>query len=489
MKRSTFSPRSVLSALHGRVGLLSGIATFILVLTLHPEESALSSQGWRVAALGAWMAIWWLSEAVPLSITALLPLIFLPLLGVSGLPQAAAPYAHPVVFLILGGFILAEAMRRWQLHRRFAFLMLSITQGSLRYIVGAFMVSTAIISAGMTNTASTVMMLPIALSVLEIITKGQPLTADHRRLSIALPLALAYSASIGGMTTLIGTAPNALLAAYVRHDLSRDLSFIGWFAMAAPIALLLLLACWIVLVFILHPLPAKKQPRLAQQLEEQRRALGPMTRAERNLCRVLLATVLAWILRPFLADIFPDFPMSDTMIALIAAASLFLIPSGKNRQNLLDDQWSVHIPWSILLLFGGGLSLASAVTASGLAAFIASLFMGITGWPILIFIVILIIIVLLLTELTSNTATTIIFLPIVGHIALQSGIDPMIVLAPMTMAVSCAFMLPVATPPNAIVFAGGTVSMRHMLQAGIRLNLIAVPIISLGGYFLASWIL
>lgn len=474
-----------------RIGLFGGpVIAVVVYLLLAPSVAVgagLSHAGHVTTALATLMAVWWLTEAIPVTATALLPIPLFPLFGVASTKAATAPFAHNLIFLFLGGFLLALAMQRWQLHRRIALLVLAALGNRTEWLVAGFMGLTAWFSMWVSNTATVVMMLPIAISVIDLATRNakannQPVPVNF---PICLMLGLAYAATIGGTGTLIGTPPNALLAAYVNTAYGVTIGFQQWMRFGLPVVILLLPLCWWMLTRWLYPIRTEQIAGSRALFAEELRGLGPMQRAEWIVTITFLCTALAWVFRPLVAHLLPS--IDDTVIAMSGALLLFLIPAGGGTNKRVLD-WSVasELPWGVLLLFGGGLSLASAMTANGVSTFIGQQIAGIGAVHPLILIFVVCLVVKILTEITSNTATAAAFLPVLGAIAVGFGVNPYLLLIPAAVGASCAFMLPVATPPNALVFASGRVTIAQMSRAGLWLNLAAVIIITLLTYFAAE---
>jgi sodium-dependent dicarboxylate transporter 2/3/5 len=458
------------------IGLVLGVTVF-LAMALLPPPAGLALTPWRVAAVAMLLAIFWLSEAAPLSVTALLPIVLFPLLGVSSVDAAAAPYANPIVFLFLGGFIIALAIERWNLHRRMALIVLNNVGAREDLQIGGFMIATAALSMWVSNTATAALMLPVALSVVPR-TAGGALDPAKRGFATALLLSVAYGASIGGIATLIGTPPNALLAGFMSETYGVEIGFAQWMMLGLPLSLVLLLICWYVLTRWLFPVGQQELPGARAAIYDELRKMGPASVAEKRVAVVFATTALLWITRPLLSGQLPALQLSDTGIAIAAALTFFVIPSGlKKGEFLLTWEYAERLPWGVLLLFGGGLSLASAVASSGLAEWIGGELSGLQGWPILLLVVAVTALIIFLTELTSNIATAATFLPVVAALAVSLGQDPLLLAIPAVLAASCAFMLPVATPPNAIVFGSGHLTIPEMAKAGIWLNVIGVVVI------------
>jgi len=455
-------------------GLIIGLIALLVVLAAPTFTTEPVAQ--RVAAVTLLMAIWWITEAAPLAATALTPVVLFPILGVSDIAGAAAPYADPVIFLFLGGFLLGSAMERSNLHQRVGLACVGAIGATPRRLLAGVMIATAAISMWISNTATTAMMLPVAVAIIAFVeSRGEKLNeADHRHLAAGLMLGVAYAASIGGLATLIGSPPNALLAGYMAREHGVEVGFAQWMLAAVPVSLVLLAVAWL-LLSRLHPVRAAI-PDAQGMLRRERDRLGPMSRAERRVAAVFAFTAGAWITRPLLQDLAPA--LSDAGIVLTAAMVLFLVPStsapGARLVELSDLK---RLPWDVLLLFGGGLSMATAISGSGLAEDLGGLMQGARALPMPVTVIVLTAAMILITELTSNTASAATFLPIGGAMALAMGADPMTFALPLALAATCAFMLPVATPPNAIVYGSGRVALREMMRAGLRLNLIAVAVI------------
>jgi len=478
-------------AKHQTIGLYIGpiIAIFML---LAPTPDGLSNVAWSVAAMGSLMAIWWATEAIPIAITALLPLVFFPLLGISSIQEAATPFANKVIYLFLGGFIVAFAMQRWNLHRRIALTILQYVGGNGRSLVGGFMLVSASLSMWVMNTSTTMMLLPIAISVITVIHG----TVEHlnekqkQDFQYALLLGIAYAATIGGMSTLVGTAPNAMLAAFMLETYDADLSFSKWMLVGIPLSLVMAPLAWVALTRWTFKVDFATNDTGRLALKKMKDDLGSISTPEIRVGIIFLLLAVAWITRPILITLPGLSALDDSSIAMAGAISLFMIPSGDKTDPVLL-RW-IHLeklPWSILLLFGGGLSLAAAVSNSGLAAWLGSNLSLISDLPTTLLVMIIAVMIIFLTELTSNVATTATFLPVIGAIAIEMGINPIILAAPVTLAASCAFMLPVATPPNAIVFGSGLLNIPKMIRAGLVLNLIGIIVVSLVSLTLAPYFL
>lgn len=463
--------------------LLAGPLSFILMSSLDVPFAGMSQHAWLIVGLTLWMALWWITEAVPIPVTSLLPIILIPLLNLDSLSAVTAPYAHPLIFLFLGGFLLSIAMERWNLHKRIALHVMLIVGSQPHQQIAGLMSVTAFLSMWMSNTATSVMMLPIALSIIALQESPH---SDKQDIAKAMLLAIAYSASIGGVATLIGTPPNALLAAYLQSNYDIHIGFAQWMLLGVPLAMTMLLLCWIWLTkiaFNLQQAPLSDTRHLFQQELQQ---LGSITPAEKRVLAIFLFAAISWISRSFVQKL-TGWPLDDTIIALIAASLLFIVPiSWKSGQRLLLWEDTKKLPWGILLLFGGGLALASQIQNSGLADFIARQVGGLDGLSIVLLVVLVTSMIIFLTEVTSNTATAAGFLPLLGPVALALDTSVAMLVVPAALAASCAFMMPVATPPNAIVFASGKLQIIDMVKAGFALNLMAILVISAFCYALVE---
>ena len=453
-----------------RIGLWLGPLLFTVVVLL-PLPQGMSPAAQYLAAVTLLMAAWWISEALPIAATALLPIVLFPLLGITSLAQATAPYANPMVYLFLGGFLIAMAMQRWALHRRIALHTIQLVGSSPRRIILGFMLATAFLSMWISNTATAMMMLPIALAV---IAQRQD-TGEGAGFATALMLGIAYAASIGGVATLIGTPPNAILAGILQEQYGITLGFAQWLAFALPLSLTMLLLAWLYLTRVICGATDDEGEGANTLIEEQLHHLGPIGREEQRVLAVFVLVAGAWVGRGLL-DIGWLNQLGDAGIALGGALLLFLIPAAGGGR-LLDWASAVKLPWEILLLFGGGFSLAAGFVESGLTAWLVAQLGGLQGMPIWLLLCSVVLLVIFLTEVTSNTATATIVLPLLGALAGAMGQQPTLLMVPAAIAASYAFMLPVATPPNAIVFGGGHVTIPQMARAGIWMNLLATVLI------------
>lgn len=473
-------------ALHQKVGLAAGPIAAILVLLLFRPES-LSEAGRATAAAATLMAIWWATEAVPVAVTALLPLVLFPLFGISPIAEIAPAYAHPTIYLFLGGFVIALAIERAGLHRRVALLVFRIVGVNGKSLVGGFMIAAALLSMWISNTSTTLMLLPIVMSVVVVIrdTMSHLTDTQRRDFETAMLLGLAYGATLGGMTTLVGTPPNAFMSGFMQTTYNVEIDFARWMLVGVPLAVIMLPLSWLVLTRILFKVEFKSSPAAREHISGLMRDLGPVTTAEYRIGIVFVLLVVGWLARKPIAAMTGVAELSDAGVAMAAALATFLVPSGSRTGNLMTWDDTSRLPWGVLILFGGGLALAAGMSSSGLTLWIGQQLAPLGQMHIAILIIAATAIVIFLTELTSNLATTATFLPVMAALAVETGSDPLIFVIPVTLAASCAFMLPVATPPNAIVFSSGCLSIPRMIRAGIALNAVGVAILSLIALYLA----
>ena len=465
-----------------QVGLWAGpLALFLMLLTSSFQET-MSREAWLVAGVGFWMATWWSTEAIPVAATAFIPLVAFPLLQVMPVRAVAQSYAHPTIFLFMGAFVLALAVEKWSLHRRIALTVLSRTGTDGRKLILGFMVASALLSMWMTNTSTAMMLLPIAASVAATVAeKAVGVSVEEkRRFQVALLLALAYATTIGGMSTIIGTPPNVMLAGFIEETYGLQIAFFDWMLIGLPLALVLLPLGWVVLTRVVFRVDIPASPEATKVISGMRREMGAMKSSERRVGLLFLSVVLLWMSRKWLNKVSGLEGLSDAGIVMAAALLLFVIPSKRGfATRLMEWEDVARLPWGVLILFGGGLALAAQVSSSGLAVWLGESLLPVANLGTLVLIVAAAGLVVFLTELTSNLATTATFLPVIAAIAAQSGIEPLILCVPVTLAASCAFMLPVATPPNAIVFSSGVLTIPEMVRAGFVMNLVALVVLTL----------
>ncbi|MGB5541755.1 MAG: SLC13 family permease [Gammaproteobacteria bacterium] len=446
-------------------------------------ETAMAHGGRATAAMAVWMALWWMTEAIPIFATAMLPLALFPLLGIADGRATAAPYANPLIFLFLGGFVIAIATEKWGLHRRIALRALRMVGNRADQVVGAFMLVSAFLSMWISNTATAILMLPIALSIIHRSDTEQGhhaavIKPADRQFSLALLLGIAYSASVGGIGTLIGTPPNLFLASFARDQLGVHIGFAQWMAVALPLVLVLLCLIWLLLTRVLFKCVGYRLAGDAGLAEMP----SSMNTGERWTLLVFLSAAGLWITRPLLnhmefSGYRPLANLNDTGIAMLAAVVLFLLPAGDGRR-VMDWDSMKRVPWGLLLLFGGGLTLAAAMQEQGVSDFLGQQLSDYHHLSPVLLVILATSLMVFLTELTSNTATTAAMVPIFAAVSEGVGLPPMLLATAAAVSASCAFMLPVATPPNAIVFGSGHVGIRDMMRAGIWLNLICIALVS-----------
>lgn len=460
-----------------------GPLAFIIIQMFDKPES-MTPEAFQVVAVTAWVAIWWVTEAVPIAVTALLVIVLFPITGALDISSTTAAFGHKYIFLYIGGFMLAIAIEKWNLHRRIALNIISLIGTNVSNIILGFMVATAFLSMWISNTATSVMMLPIGMAIVSQFKNGSENSEKlNTNFGKALMLSIAYSASIGGIATLIGTPPNLVFAGIVSETYQIEISFVKWFMFGAPISVILLLICWKYMTKYAFDFKGANFPGGIDEINRLKKELGPITREEKYVLVVFLLTAFCWITRSFiLQKINPN--IDDTIIAMTAGISLFIIPSSNTKKAIINWKEAVKMPWGIIMLFGGGMALAQAFQTTGLALWIGSQLTLIEGMSLLLVILILIASVNFLTEITSNLATTAMLLPILAPLALAMNLHPYMLMVSATLAASCAFMLPVATPPNAVVFGSGFLHIPDMIRTGIWMNILSIIIIMLMTYFL-----
>jgi len=470
-----------------KAGLYLGLLLFGIILIFPPPEG-LSEDGWRTAAVAALMAAWWITEAIPIAATALLPIVLFPVFGIASISDATTPYANPLIFLFMGGFIIAIAMQAWDLHRRIALNIIHFVGAKPSSIIIGFIIASAFLSMWVSNTATALMMLPIAISVLHFVDRNRDESGSLTNFEIVLVLSVAYACNIGGIGTLIGTPPNALLAAFVMENYDIEIGFAQWMTVGIPLVLIFLPVMYLILTKLIFPLHLDELPGGNTVIREQLNKLGSISIPEKRVAFLFSATAGFWIFRPLLTDIVPG--LSDAGIAITAAVLLFVIPSGnKDGTSLINWDHLKDLPWGVLILFGGGLSLANGISSSGLAAWIGHGVSGLDVLPIFLLVLVVIVMVVFLTEITSNTATAAAFLPILASSAIGIGQNPLIFIVPAAISASCAFMLPVATPPNAIIYGSGKISIPQMARAGFWINITISILLTIATYTLFAYTL
>ncbi len=472
-----------------RLGLYLGPLAFLAIIFLL-DSPGLNPEAQAMLALTAWMAIWWITEALPIAGTALLPLILMPTMGLLKIGDVSANYMHPTVMLYMGGFLLATAIEKWDLHRRIALNIINLLGTNLRTVVLGFILATGFLSMWISNSATALMMLPIGLAVVtqfkSQLGKSNEILADS--LGKNIMLGIAYSASIGGMATLIGTPTNAILSAVVKELYDYEIAFNEWMLFGFPFALILLIICWYYLVSFGNNLPKSFQLADAKSvISTQLKSLGKISFEEKSVLIVFGLVCFCWITRSFLLAPFIQ-GLDDTIIVLAGVVLLLILPSSQPGKRILDWKTAERIPWGVLILFGGGLALAEGFQSTGLAEWIGQKFTLLEGVSFFVLLLVIIASVNFLTEVTSNVATASMLLPILASVAIKLDLHPFGLMVGATLAASCAFMLPVATPPNAVVFGSGYLQMKDMVKAGLWLNILSILIITLMVYFILPWL-
>jgi len=467
---------------YAMTGLLLGPALFLLILLL-PLPAGMTPQGLSVAAVTALMAMWWITEAIPIPATALLPILLFPVLGILSGADVTRAYGHHLIYLFLGGFLIAVTMEKWHLHHRIALHTIRIVGVTPNRIVLGFMLATAFLSMWISNTAATMMMVTIATAVLHEVAHEVDREPGRLQFGTALMLGIGYAASIGGIATLIGTPPNAILAGVVEKTYGYNISFVEWMSFGLPLSVVMLAITWFYLTRIVFRSEVQHLPGGQELIQRQLARLGPMSREEKYVTAVFCTVALLWVLRGLFRPAGLEM-ITDSTIAIAGALALFMIPVNlKKREFLLDWETAVTIPWDIIILFGGGFALAQGFSESGLTLWLAEQLSVLQGVDILVIIAAVVLLVIFLTEVTSNTATASLLLPVMGALALAIDVHPFGLMVAAVTAASFAFMLPVATPPNAIVFSSRCVTIQQMVRAGIWLNLVGVLLITGFVYF------
>ncbi|MBC9797924.1 SLC13 family permease [Sinomicrobium weinanense] len=472
------------------IGLISGPLLFIILL-LTLSFDTLEPGAPQVVALAAWMVIWWITDAVPLPVTALLPLVLYPVFGIFTMAEAAAPYASPIVFLFMGGFLIALAMEKQNLHRRIALNILKITGTNANGIILGFMLSTAFLSMWISNTATAVMMLPIALSIVDLLEeeKQEGQEKGYRRFKLGLMLSIAYAANIGGVTTIIGTPPNVVFVGFMKEFYQQEVEFGRWLLIGIPVCFILLLITYLMITRVLFAHGLGKLEGSGGLVQRKLNELGKMNLAERLVAIVFFITACCWVFKTQINGLLRGDYLNDTIIAMGGGLLMFVLPV-KIRRHEYVLSWShtEKLPWGILLLFGGGICLAKGLESTGIVEFVGNAIAGDGTMPLWLLIFLLTAFTLYVTELMSNVALVVIFMPIVLGIAKTLEINPMYLAVPVALASSCAFMMPISTPPNAIVFSSGYIKMSDMVKAGFFLNLITVVFLVIVALTLVRWV-
>lgn len=466
-----------------RAGLVLGPLLFIITLLFfHPE--GLSKEANAVLATTLWVAAWWITEAIPIAVTALLPIVLFPLSGGLNLSTTTSAFGHKYIFLFMGGFMIAIAIEKWNLHKRIALNIINLIGTDVKRIILGFMLATAFLSMWISNTATAVMMLPIGMAIIKQL-KDNPNTVENENTIFgkALMLAIAYSASIGGIATLIGTPPNLVLAGIVQETYNYEITFSQWFLFGLPISIILLFICWKYLTNVAFTFKQKEFPGGKAEIKNLINQLGTFSYEEKLVALVFALTAFCWITRSFLLQkLFPA--LDDTIIAVVFAVLLFIIPSKNKKEPLLKWNEAVNMPWGIILLFGGGLALAKGFEVSGLASWLGNQMSLLQGLSLFVLLLLLVACINFLTEITSNLATTAMLLPVLAPMATVINVHPLVLMVGAAVAASCAFMLPVATPPNAVVFGAGYLQIPDMVKKGLLLNIVSILLVTLFVYFI-----
>jgi len=470
-----------------KIGFIAGPLMFLIVL-LFPV-TIINPPTQKVIAVASWMIVWWMTEAVSISVSALLPLVLFPLLDIMDIKATSANYGSHIVYLFFGGFVMALALEKVNLHKRIALSIIKITGTSPNRVVLGFMMATALLSMWISNTASTVVMLPIALQVINLlINDSDGFTAKDQNFALSIMLGIAFSANIGGIATLIGTPPNVVLAGVIESEYNIQISFVNWMMMGLPFSLIMLTICYWVIVKWIYPSRLQTLENATETISSELNKLGPISKKEKIVLSVFIVTIFLWIARVQLNNVF-GWPLSDTGISMMAALAMFTVAHDfKNGAFILEWKDTQKLPWGILILFGGGLALASALAKVGLIDLIGNTIANYQGLSVILIISLLIFVMLFMTELMSNVALVAIFVPVVAGIAVGLDVPVLYICIPVAMASSCAFMLPMATPPNAIVFASGYIKVYQMARVGFVLNIISVALLIVFAKFIIPFL-
>ncbi len=463
-----------------------GLIMFSMVLIVNPFGMAPMAN--KVLAVAALMICWWITEALPMPVVALLPLLFFPLMGISSFSETAAPYANEVIYLFMGGFIIGMGIEKWGLHKRIALKIVSLTGTSGNKILLGFIISTGFISMWLSNTATTMMMYPIAISVIAVVIDMNEQQQSKKNFALTMMIAIAYASNFGGIATIIGTPPNVAYASYISKKYLVDISFFDWMVVAMPVSIILLLLLYVVLIFV-FPNRIKKNHAFEEMIQRDLRDLGPMSKPEKRVMVVFLLTAFLWITRSLINQL-NIVKLDDSMIAIFGALMMFIVPSGTaeaRNEKLLVWNDTQKMAWGILLLFGGGITLAGALEKSGIIQMIGNGMSQSATSSILWMIILVTVISIFLSEVMSNVAQVIVFAPVVTVLAEIMHVNPFLFGMPMALAASCASMLPMGTPPNAIVFSSGHIKISEMVKAGFVMNLISIILIVLAIYYLVPF--
>ena len=462
------------------ISIAAGLVFFFVLFFFNPF--GLEEKAARVIAVAVLMITWWITEAFPMPAVALVPIVLFPLLNIATTNATAAPYGNEVIFLFMGGFMIGLAIEKWNLHKRIALSIVKLTGTSGNRIVLGFVMATGLISMWLSNTATTMMMFPISVSVIKVIGEGRD-AKDMRNFSLCLMLAIAYASNFGGIATIIGTPPNVAYVSYMNKRFGQEISFFDWMMVCLPIALLLMLSLYFVTVKVLFRNQIASSAETKQLINNELQQLGPMRIPEKRVLVIFLCTALLWITRDLINQL-GIVKIDDNMIAISGALLLFILPAGEANGKLLDWSDTKNMSWGILLLFGGGITLANAMEKAGLMDMLGKWISGFSGTDTLMLLVVVVTVSIFISEVMSNIAQVIVFAPVVTGIAVAAGINPYVLGVGMTLAASCASMMPMGTPPNAIVFASGHIRMKDMMKAGLVMNIVSIILITLFCYFI-----
>lgn len=463
--------------------LLAGVAISFFLFYINPF--AVDPPAAKVLAIAGLMITWWITEALPMPVVALLPIILFPVFNIAGLEETAAPYAHPIIFLFMGGFMIGLAIEKWNLHKRIALNIVRLTGTSGNRIVLGFILATGLLSMWLSNTATTMMMFPIALSVIYVMKDNHNPEGNFANFSLTLMLAITYASNFGGIATLIGTPPNVVFAGYIEKKYHYNIDFVNWMLICTPLAILLMMCLYWVMTKLLYPNHIRSSVQTGKLIDDELLKLGPMSVSEKRVLIIFIVTAFLWISKDLINET-GLIKLDDSIIAMIGGIALFICPSGeKNTKTTAILEWTdtKNMAWGILFLFGGGITLANALEKAGLIGQLGQWLAQFSS-NVFILVVVITFVSIFLSEVMSNVAQVIVFAPVIGGLADALGINPLMLGIPMTLAASCAAMLPIGTPPNAIVFSSGYIKLNQMIKTGFILNLISAVLIILFCWFL-----
>ena len=466
-------------------GFWIGVFLFLAIIML-PSPAGLTESAWLVAAVAMLMVTWWATEAIPIPVTSLLPIALFPILGVTSIETAALPYANKNIYLFLGGFLIALSIERSGLHKRLALIMIKKLGSDGPKLIGGFMLVSALISMWVMNTSTTLMLLPIGLAICSVVAKTVPNMSekDKNNFDKALLLSIAYAATIGGMSTLVGTAPNIVFSSFMQEVYGLEIRMSDWMKLGVPVAICMLTLAWIILTKVVYPVNFVSSNETKNTLTKMLTDMGPMSKDEFRVGIIFFIAAGLWMFRSLIDNYVIG--LTDAGIAILVAISLFIIPSSGRNGELLSWKQSSKLPWGLLLLFGGGLSLGVQINDSGLGLRIGQSLVSLKTVPLIILVMAVAALIIFLTEVTSNVATTSTFLPVFGAVAVAVGVAPEVLTVPVVLAASCAFMLPVATPPNAIVYGANKFKIIDMMRAGFFINIAGVFVVTVFAYYFAK---